>query len=205
MTGLGPFLYKLPTELRLMILGDCIAAGHPAFMRASRALHMDGEAIVFEKGICRMHLGYPYKHCVHQPHQKTIGKIQTLDVTVDMTEWWGCYGGYADIFEPFADLDIRRGHCNLLFKVDYITKIFIAIDLLEPVWRFAGFREIGWRVEICSRSGERLLDNEDERYMRKFITERFYGKVEIVKAGGCYRIIIDPREQAEVIAGVVEG
>lgn len=207
--GLGPLLYKLPAELRLMILGQCIASGHPGFMRASRALHKDGQAIILEKGIYRVHLGQPYDHYGQQPNQDFVEKIQNLDVTVDLTK----YRGYARVLEPFADLKIHRGHCNLVLKVVCVPNLVAGIELLRPVWHFAGFKKVGLWVDIvetqglklnCSCSDAQLLENRDERWVRNFVISRL-GKVGIVKAKDCFRISVGSRKQPEVIAGNMEG
>ena len=40
-----------------MIFGDCVATGHPQFMRVSRVLYNDGQAVLFKQAIYRMRLG----------------------------------------------------------------------------------------------------------------------------------------------------
>ena len=218
MTGLGPLFYKLPTELRLMIFGDCIALGHPDFMRASRALHKDGEAIISKRGIYRMHLGYPFIHYGQYHNQETAEKVQNLDVTVNMMEWWG----YAGLLELIMEFPIRREHFNLILKVVCVSHLVDGIELLRPVCRFAGFKRVGLRIEIikikdvrhqisCSCTKNRdtcpctpQLERRDDEWMRNFLLLRL-GKAEVAKLKSSFCITLDRKDQARATAGGFKG
>ena len=82
----GPIslLYALPTELRFMILGDCIASGHPEFMRASRALERDGQAVICKEGVYRMRFGARIDDKGQRPSQEVANAIQNLEITIDL-------------------------------------------------------------------------------------------------------------------------
>ena len=194
-----------------MILGDCIASGHPEFMGASRALQKDGEAIISKRGIYRMHLGSPGDDSDQYLSEVTAEKIQNLDITFPIIESWGYEPSGLLLLEPFMESHIRREHCNVvLLKVVCISTLVAGIELLKPLWRFGGFKKVSLRIEIDEKKGlwrQRqcpcLLEEElfDDEWMRNFFILRL-GKAEIVKANNGFCITLDPEEQARA---AVEG
>ena len=74
--GLGPYLFKLPRELRDQIFTQLLASGYPTFMRTSRAMKKEGEMWIARVGIYRMNLGCFYGINCPAPSQEVLDKIQ---------------------------------------------------------------------------------------------------------------------------------
>ncbi len=145
----GPesLLLKLPTELRFMILGDCVASGDLQFMRASRALLNDGQAIICGEGVYRILLGAGHDKNGRCPSNEVVKTIQNLDVTVDSTNWHFVYLDL-DRLESFANPQLHRKCCNILLKVFDVSNFLAGFELCRVLRLFGGFQKIALRIEI---------------------------------------------------------
>ena len=190
-----------------MVFGDCIAAGHPEFMRASRALQNDGEAIISRKGVCRLHFGTPNDKFEHRPCRKMTKEIQNLDIKVDMTDFCDHVRQGWDSLEPFADSKICREHCNIVLKVGCVENIDDGIELLRIFWRFKGFKKVCLRIEadvclglevpcICM---SRVADAGVERIHEFFASK--LGEAEFINVKDSFCMTFEPVEQAKALAG----
>lgn len=202
MTGLGHLL-KLPTEVRFMVFGDCIAAGYLEFMRASRALQKDGEAIISKKGVYRMHFGSRNDRNGRRPSQEMTKEIRNLDIQVDITNWSSQVHQGWDRLEPFADAQIRREHCNIILKVDCLDNIHEGIELLRISWRFKGFKKVGLRIEadredLCSCMS--MLLEVGVEWMHQFFASMLR-EADVNKVKDFFCMTFDAGEQDRSIAG----
>ncbi len=145
----GPesLLLKLPTELRFIILGDCIASGDLQFMRASRALLNDGQAIICGEGVYRILLGAGDDENGQCPSNEVVKTIQNLDVTVVWTDWRFVYSDLERL-ESFADPQIYRKCCNILLKIFDVSNFLAGLELCRVLRRCAAFQKIVLRIEI---------------------------------------------------------
>ena len=145
----GPesLLHKLPIELRFMILGYCIASGDIQFMRASRAVMNDGQAIICGEGVYRILLGAGDDENGQCPSSEVVRTIQNLDVTVDWTDWRFVHSDL-DRLEQFADPQIHRKCCNIMLKIVDVSNFLVGLELCQVLRHFGGFRKIALRIEI---------------------------------------------------------
>lgn len=51
--GLGPFFSRLPRELRDQIFSELLISGSPHFLALSRAVNIEGTALIYKKGVYR--------------------------------------------------------------------------------------------------------------------------------------------------------
>ena len=216
--GLGPFLSKLPTELRFMVLGNCIASGHPEFMRASQALHQDGRALIFEKGTYRMWFGPGLEDNGEEPSPYAFGRIRKFDITLDLRIR----------NEPLDDallglylLELSRGEgrkCVMRFRTGCGLKVASDFKTLELMEYFRGFEEVVLRVEI-DKSFEKVdrtsagpvMACEFDMWEREgvifyivvwYFLEPGLGKAEVVRVEGGLCLVYRPGKKTEVSEGL---
>ncbi|CAF9934263.1 hypothetical protein IMSHALPRED_009648 [Imshaugia aleurites] len=56
--GLGPSFSKLSRELRDQVYSELLISGNPHFMCLSKVVRIEGEALIYRKGVCRMNFGF---------------------------------------------------------------------------------------------------------------------------------------------------
>ena len=131
--GIGPILSQLPGEIRNMIYSHLLCNGHCQFLRASKALHEEGSALIAKNGVYRMGftLGCLNKPNHRLPSQRIVDTIRNLDVHID--GGFQCHtpqtlGEMHDVWllQAFGGLGRVRGRCNVLFEVHRATN---ALDL----------------------------------------------------------------------------
>lgn len=212
MSGLGPLLSKLPTEIRFMIFGDCISSGHPEFMRTSQALQKDGQAILFEQGVYRLRLE-PWKyHITARPSHETSRQIQKFDIMVDMTSGVFFAGVKNDLIVMLKASRIPGKKCKILFKADCALIVGLDSDALEVLHSFREFEELALQIEIDNdRVGRRMPACHCPQWQRYpellriwMSLESIYGKAEVVSAANGYCLLYHPKKHAEASKESVE-
>lgn len=221
----GPIalLYALPTELRFMILGDCIASGHPEFMRASRALQKDGQAIICKEGVYRMRFGAGIDDKGQRPSQEVANAIQNIEITIDLMkiDWTKIILDLANATPAnpvlgrsltFAGSQILRGHCEVVVQIKCALDVELTCEVMGHLSLFERFKEMSLRMErhrteglglplcTCTPKGEETAVEE----MMVYLASRL-GKAKLVKVENGWRMTFYPRKHAEEIAGGVEG
>ena len=156
--GLGPFFYKLPQELRLEIFGHCIALGHPQFMRASRILQNEGNAVILRNGTYRLRLGQMIDSNGQYPNQEVAKEIQHLDVSIDVLHWTYYYPLSSwDRLKPFQDPDTPRGKCRIVVQAGHIMDVIASAEMFYFVACLKGFEEMLIHVMICREPPDDLF------------------------------------------------
>ena len=218
--GLGPLLSKLPTELRFMVLGDCIASGHPNFMRASRALHQDGRALIFENGTYRMWFGAGIDDNGALPIPNAYGYIKKFDITLDLRIR---NPAFTDALSNLWLVKLSSGRGRKC-EVRFVTGCALLVasqpktrDLLEL---FRKFEEVVLRVEIDNtvKNGHAISGGSSatacqcEKWEREAnvvwiwrFLEPVLGKAEVVIEEGRYSLVYHPGEKVEASKGLFEG
>ena len=147
--GLGPVFYKLPQELRLEIFGYCIALGQPQFMRASRILQNEGNAVIIRKGTYRLRLGQVIDSNGQYPNQEVAKEIQHLDLSVDVPPRTFYYPLSSwDRLKPFEDPDTPRGKCRIVVQAEHIMDVIALAEMFYFVSCLRGFEELLIHVMI---------------------------------------------------------
>lgn len=122
--GLGPYFSKLPRELRDQIFSDLLASGHPQLASVSRAMNIEVTALVYQKGVCRVNLGYDiYEHkagvlkenCT-RPVKKVIDSIRNFSIKVKVKDFSSPRSGETgeiQHIDTFMGFPLRQGYCNI--------------------------------------------------------------------------------------------
>ncbi len=180
-----------------MILGQCIAAGYPELMRASRAMRKDGRAVIFKEGVYRMRFGdEETERNAQRPDYEDTQLIENVDVMVDTTTTRGDgvvrAVGYW-IFQMRPRMQHHGGkRCEAVFKVDcaLTTKSDLAMrNLLEC---FCGFEKVVVRVEVRPCPCIVIKNGAFGGYFRSIFGE-VLGKADLVKVEGGYCYTFWPR------------
>ncbi|KAM0797665.1 hypothetical protein BDR22DRAFT_824106 [Usnea florida] len=210
--GLGPFFYKLPQELRLEIFGYCVALGHPQFMRASRILRNEGNAVISKKGIYRMRLGQMIDNNGQYPSQEVAKTIQHLEVSVDVpprTLYYPISGW--DRLKPFEDPDTPRGKCKIVVKAENIMDVIALAEMFYFVSCLRGFEEMLIHVIIFRDQAHdlfpSLIQSPGEYRFLELVGESLFeqlgeGQVEFKAYGFAWRFY--PRQHLEKIGSRAE-
>ena len=199
-----------------MVLGNCIASGHPDFMRASRALHHDGRAIVFEKGTYRMWFGAGVEDNGEEPSPYTFGRIKKFDITVDLRMHNSVLD---DVILSLWLLQSSRGRgkkCEIRLQTGCALNVASEPKTLELLGLLRGFEEVVLRVEIdrrvenghaVSAAGSACHCEKWEReangvYVKIWgFLEPVLGKAEVVREEGRYCLVYHPGENAKASEG----
>lgn len=155
--SLGPFFYKLPQELKFDIFGDCIASGHPQFMRASLALQSEGNAVI-SKGIYRMRLGQITDTGGQYPSSEVAMAIRNLDVFVDIPSRTSDYSMSSwDRLKPFELPNTPRGKCRIVVQADSVMDVISLSEIFYFVSCLKGFEEMLIHVMILRDQRDDLV------------------------------------------------
>ena len=154
--GLGPVLSQLPGELRNHIYSYLLSTGHPQFLRASKALYLEGSALMAKDGIYRMSFGMlPEKINYLLPSQRIVDTIHNLDIRVNLSYYgWGSWAPERCedlwLLRVFGEPGYTRGRCSVTIEVypstaEYLLARFcMALRLLSDFETVVVRAEIGW-------------------------------------------------------------
>ena len=198
-----------------MVLGNCIASGHPDFMRTSRALHLDGRAIIFEKGTYRMWFGAGVEDNGEEPSPYAFGRIKKFDITVDLRVHNDVLD---DVLMSLWLLESSRGRgkkCEMRFRTGCALNVASEPKTMEVLGLLRGFEEVVLRVEIDRRvengqavsAGSACRCEKWERegngvYVKIWgFLEPVLGKAEVVREEGRYCLVYRPGEHAKTSEG----
>ena len=148
-SGLGPYFYKLPAELRFLIFGDCVASGHLQFMRASQALHNDGQALIFEKGVFRTPFGAEKDLLNYNEYlSPRISKmIRNVDITCHLER-------YDTLWHPLLYWTRRAPwlpslqYCEVTLKFPCIQRFIFHGAPIKLLTHFSEAKKLVERVEV---------------------------------------------------------
>ena len=210
--GLGPFFYKLPQELRLEIFGYCVAWGHLQFMRASRILQNEGNAVISKKGIYRMRLGQMIDSNGQYPSQEVAKTIQHLEVSVDVPPRTLYYTISSwDRLKPFEDSDTPRGKCKIIVQAEHIMDVIALAEMFYFISCLSGFEEMLIHVMIFRDLPDdlfaSLIESPAENRFLELIGESLFeqlgeGQVESRASGFAWRFY--PRKYLEKVVSRAE-
>ena len=210
--GLGLFFYKLPQELRLKIFGYCIALGHPQFMRASRILQNEGNAVVSKKGIYRLRLGQMIDSNGQYPSHDVVKAIQHLEISVEVPprtfyypiSSWGR-------LKPFEDPDTPRGKCRIVVQAEHIMDVIALAEMFYFVSCLRGFDEMLIHVMVFRDLPDNLfaslIESPAEYRFLELVGESLFeqlgeGQVESKAYGFAWRFY--PRKYLEEVTSRAE-
>lgn len=216
----APSLYKLPTELRLMIFKDCIASGHPQFMQVSRVLQHEGQVLISKEGTYRMHLNYSNDNNGRRPSQEVTQTIQNVHVTINTTELTDNLTNFEantvplgwDRLRPFSASPDLRGQCQVHLKVGCVLIALYNDRVLSFLCHLNGFERVVLRIEangtkhtgpwswMCSGPNEKVALDLISQLLKKCL-----GKAEVVEGMDGFLATFYPRKHAEAVAEGVEG
>ena len=121
-TSLGPTLSQLPGEVRNTIYSYLLATGHPQFLRASKALYVEGSGLMAENGVYRVSFGVPKRINYLLPSQRIVDNIRNVDICTDMshfggTDWMVYTPPSRWLLEAFGEPGRPRGQCSVTLDV----------------------------------------------------------------------------------------
>ena len=147
--GLGPYLFKLPPELRDQIFTQLLASGYPTFMRTSKAMKKEGEMWIAKEGIYRINLACFYGINCHGPSQEVLNKIQNVSIRVKGPRYWTNTGiaGHPEL----KALDDLAGsaflHKTCIVSLEFDEPLFhLENRILSRLKRLHGFEKVVLRV-----------------------------------------------------------
>lgn len=130
-----------------MILGDCIASGHPQFMTASKTLQKDGQAILFKHGVYRLRLEDEKDDIPRRPSQETARQIRRFDIKVDMRHGDPLRGVKDDLIMMLKESHIPGRKCKIHFRADCILNVAEDRHALEVLQSFRDFEQLAIQIE----------------------------------------------------------
>ena len=150
--GKGPMLSKLPGEILNIIYSDLLSSGHPQFLRASKALHIEGTALVAEKGVYRMSYGHN-KINNSLSSQRIVDSIRNIDIAADLSHSGGSgwlVPGIPQIWllQAFGEPGLVRGQCNVSFKVHSHNPALWVADISSALRLLLDFETVVVRADI---------------------------------------------------------
>lgn len=155
--GLGPFLLKLPGEIRNMVYSDLLSSGHPQFLRTSKAIYIEGSGLIQEKGIYRMNFGFPNSINRSLPSQRVVDTIRHLDIRANVSD----IGRTPFMIQDFPDIwllqafggpRIGRDVCNVSFESYPSINRICVTRVCRSLRLLSGFERVVVRVKIDSRN-----------------------------------------------------
>ena len=215
-----PLLYRLPTELRLMIFRDCIASGHPQFMQASRILQHEGQVLISKEGTYRMHLRYSKDDNGQRPSREVAQMIQNVHVIVDTTELTDDRTYFEANTVPlgwdrlrFAASPDLRGQCHIHLKVGCVLIALYNDQILSLLCHLHGFERVVLRIEANGTKQHTgpfswMCTGPNEKVALKLISElleKCLGEAEVVEGRDGFLATFYPRKYVEAVAEGVEG
>lgn len=159
--GLGPFFSKLPGELRDDIISDLLASGNPLFMGVSRAMNMEGMALIYKKGVFRVKFGCDVRKGGHnfsncpRPTQDILAKIQNLHLKISSRDYLTLreIQEYLDDFhylDAFRHSPLPRGICNIdIVSADKcVAGRRVSRSMMMPLRGFKNFDMVVLGVDV---------------------------------------------------------
>lgn len=167
--GLGPYLYKLPRELRDQIFSHLLASGHPNFMRTSKLMEQQGRAWVAKEGICRINLGYCNGINCQKPSQQIAATIQNVNIRINNSD---IATSSLDEYPELSLLDIfagptpHRKTCNVSF--DFYENRYFTVGhvVLSRLQHLRGFEKVVLRIWM-NWTGGITIENPSENFLAK--------------------------------------
>lgn len=155
--GLGPVLCQLPGEIRNNIYSYLLSTGHPQFLRASKALHIEGSGLVAKDGVYRMRFGDDNVINYSLPSQRIVDTIRNLDIHADLTYYAGwpwVTEGKRDLWllQAFGEPGRIRGRCSVFIEVGYSTTEELLAHTCMPLRLLSDFETVVVQVDLGWRS-----------------------------------------------------
>lgn len=221
--GLGPFLFRLPREVRDQIFSDLVASGSPQFMSVSRAMNVEGMALIYTKGVYRMNFGYD----VHErglevsdrryPHltQEIAKNIQNLCMRVSTKAFPSPLEAniFADVtrhVDIFAGHHVARGTCIISFELYLFMSLATLWDMVSTLQGLGGFDTVLLRVDIDSSPSPIFSDHLSEVWFRDEVfrmaqeqLKSYLGEGEKGSDKDGSLLVFRPRKRGEQIAASV--
>ena len=153
LTGLGRTLSQLPGEIRNIIYSYLLSTGHLHFLRASKALYVEGSGLMAEKGVYRVSFGSPTRINYLLPSQRIVDKIRNLDICTDLS-YFGERGWLADgpqnrwLLEAFGEPGRPRGQCSVTLEVYSSTDRRLLAAFCRRLRIFSDFETVIVRAEV---------------------------------------------------------
>ena len=180
--GLGPYFSTLPRELRDQIFSNLLASGYPQFTRVSRAMNVEGMALVYKKGVYRINLGYDI--CEHRPGlltenctgpiRKAADNIRTLSIKVeikDFTSYRSRHVGEFQHVDTFMGFSLKRRSCNIRRCCNQYARRYSGIFLWNMILIARGLME--YETVVLHIDTDKFLDFEPEQMMKGEIERIF--------------------------------
>ena len=161
--GLGPFFAKLPRELRDQIISNLLTSGNPQFMSVSRAMSIEGKALIYKKGVYGMNFGHDVSkqefgletaNCP-TPAQEVTDSIQNFSLAFDMRDWQSSgvpestvSADAAQHLDMLMGCRVPRGTCRISFKLhpyDHPTTFWYINSHLQGL---IGFDTVVLRIDV---------------------------------------------------------
>ena len=164
--GLGPYLYKLPRELRDQIFTQLLASRYPTFMRTSRAMKKEGETWIARESICRMNLGCLYGINCHGPSQEVLDTIQSVNIRIKgaqyLTTSTDAEHPELQVLDDLAGSAFLHKTCNISLELDE-PLLYLGNVILNRLERLDGFEKVVLRV-WTKWTGEPEITNFPKMY-----------------------------------------
>ena len=153
LTGLGPMLSQLPGEIRNIIYSYLLSTGHLQFLRASKALYVEGIGLMAENGVYRVGFRTDERINYILPSQQIVDTIQNLDIRADLRcseacSWTVIVPRSTWLIEAFGEPGRPRGQCSVTLAVDRSTKRAILAGICRRLRLFSDFKTVVVRAEV---------------------------------------------------------
>ena len=152
--GLGPLLSQLPGEIRNDIYSYLLSTGHPQFLRASKALHIEGSYLVAKHGIYRMSFGLDNGSNYSLSSQRIVDTIRNLDIHANLTyyaAWPWVTEGISDlwILQAFGEPGRIRGRCSVSIEAGGSTAEELLARICMPLRLLSDFETVVVQVDLA--------------------------------------------------------
>lgn len=132
-----------------MVFADCLAAGYPQFMAASRAMREEGLGQIWKKGVFRINFGLVSDGAVcPRPPQDVFNQIQHLSVRIKGMEKHfahPCWSEELTIFMAFGGFEVPRKSCKIVYEHEPSTGGRLG-GFRNITKTFVGFKEVELRL-----------------------------------------------------------
>ena len=153
LTGLGPTLSQLPGEIRNMIYSYLLSTGHLQFLRASKALYVEGIGLMAQNGVYRV--GFRTDGMINYilPSQRIVDAICNLDIHAELSFCerglrWSDVPCSIGLIEAFGEPGRPRGQCSVTLAVDRSTDQLILARFCRRLRLFSDFETVVVRAEV---------------------------------------------------------
>ena len=209
--GLGPYLFKLPPELRDQIFTQLLASGYPTFMRTSRAMKKEREMWIAKEGIYRMNLACFYGINCHGPSQEVLDKIQNVSIRVKGPRYWTntTTAEHPELkaLDSLACSAFLHKMCNVSLEFDE-PLIHLGNVILSRLKRLDRFQKVVLRV-WAKRTGEAQFDRVLGRHkdfealgdsLKPFLERRIPGQMRLAGVWCSIPTTLEKRPQRRAVA-----